>query len=110
MPIEFATSALVTLLVVVDPVAVAPIFLAITEGLPARARHVVAARASVIAAGILVAVALGGDWLLRQLAISIPAFRIAGGLLLFSIAFEMVFGVRSERQARSAEQAVEERT
>ena len=110
MPIEFFTSALVTLLVVVDPVAVAPIFLAITEGLPRHARHHVAARASVIAAAILIAVALGGDWLLRQLAISIPAFRIAGGLLLFSIAFEMVFGVRNERQARTAEQAVEERT
>jgi multiple antibiotic resistance protein len=110
MPVEFFTSALVTLLVVVDPIAVAPIFLAITEGLPRRARHHVAWRASAIAAGILIAVALGGDWLLRQLAISMPAFRIAGGLLLFSIAFEMVFGVRSERQARAAEQAVEEHT
>lgn len=110
MPFEFATSALVTLLVVVDPIAVAPIFLAITEGLTRRARVHVAWRASLIAALILIAVAIGGDWLLRQLGISLPAFRIAGGLLLFSIAFEMVFGVRNERQARSAEQAVEEHT
>jgi multiple antibiotic resistance protein len=108
MPIEFATSALVTLLVVVDPVAVAPIFLAVSHGLPRRSRNQVALRASMIAAGILIGVALIGDWLLRQLGISLSAFRIAGGLLLFSIAFEMVFGVRTERQARAAEQAVEE--
>jgi multiple antibiotic resistance protein len=49
-----------------------------------------------------------GDQLLRQLGITLPAFRIAGGLLLFSIASEMVFGVRIERQSRTAEQAVEE--
>jgi multiple antibiotic resistance protein len=47
--------------------------------------------------------------LLRTLAISLPAFRIAGGLLLFSIASEMVFGLRTQRQSQTAEQAVEER-
>jgi multiple antibiotic resistance protein len=51
---------------------------------------------------------LAGDWLLRTLSISLPAFRIAGGLLLFSIASEMVFGVRIARQFEAAEQAVEE--
>jgi multiple antibiotic resistance protein len=49
-----------------------------------------------------------GDWLLRTLSISLPAFRIAGGLLLFSIASEMVFGVRIERQSKAAEEAIEE--
>ena len=49
-----------------------------------------------------------GQWLLTTLGISLPAFRIAGGLLLFSIASEMVFGVRTERQTRTAEQALEE--
>ena len=49
-----------------------------------------------------------GDWLLRTLGITLPAFRIAGGLLLFSIAFEMVFGLRIERQTQAAEQAMEE--
>ena len=67
-----------------------------------------ALRAAAIAAAILIATALVGDWLLRQLAISLPAFRIAGGLLLFSIASEMVFGVRIERQSKTAEQAIEE--
>ena len=49
-----------------------------------------------------------GSWLLANLGIGMPAFRIAGGLLLFSIASEMVFGLRIDRQARTAEQAIEE--
>ena len=52
--------------------------------------------------------ALIGDWLLRTLAISLPAFRIARGLLLFSIASEMVLGLRIERKSRQAEEALEE--
>ena len=55
-------------------------------------------RASLIAGAILIGAALVGDWLLPTLGISLSAFRIAGGLLLFSIAFEMVFGVRIERE------------
>ena len=109
MPVEFAISALVTLLVVVDPIGLAPTFLAVTDGLSAKHRRQVALRASIIAAGILIGAALIGDWLLRTLAIGLPAFRIAGGLLLFSIASEMVFGVRNERQQHDAEQAMEER-
>ena len=105
MPIEFAISALVTLLVVVDPVGLAPALLAVTDGLSPQHRRQVALRAR---AAILIGAALGGDWLLRMLGISLPAFRIAGGLLLFSIAFEMVFGLRIERQQHAAEQAMEE--
>jgi multiple antibiotic resistance protein len=109
MPLEFLVSALVTLLVVVDPIGLVPSYLAITHGLPRRARRSVALRAAVIAAVILAGSALIGDWLLRTLSIGLPAFRIAGGLLLFSIASEMVFGVRIERQSQEAEQAIEER-
>ena len=108
MPVEFAISALVTLLVVVDPVGLAPTFLAVTHGLSPQHRRQVAFRASLIAAAILFGAALAGDWLLRTLGITLPAFRIAGGLLLFSIAFEMVFGLRIERQTHAAEQAMEE--
>jgi MarC family membrane protein len=109
MPVEFLISAFVTLVVVVDPVGLVPSYLALTHGLPQRARHSVALRAALIAAVILAGSALIGDWLLRTLSIGLPAFRIAGGLLLFSIASEMVFGVRIERQSQQAEQAVEER-
>ena len=108
MPLEFLISALVTLLVVVDPIGLVPSYLAVTHGLPKRARRSVALRAAVIAACILAGSALIGDWLLRTLSIGLPAFRIAGGLLLFSIASEMVFGVRIERQSRQAEDAIEE--
>lgn len=108
MPLEFIISALVTLLVVVDPVGLVPTFVAMTDGIPQSARRQVAVRACLIAAGILAGSAFAGDWLLKTLGVGLPAFRIAGGLLLFSIASEMVFGIRIERQARQAEQALEE--
>jgi multiple antibiotic resistance protein len=109
VPMEFVISALVTLLVVVDPVGLVPTFIGITHGLPSSARRSVALRASVIAAIVLIGAALIGEWLLRTLSISLPAFRIAGGLLLFSIASEMVFGLRTQRQSQTAEQAIDER-
>jgi len=108
MPLDYAISALLTLLVVVDPVGLVPTFLAVTEDLPRPARRSVAVRSSIIAGAILIGTALIGDWLLHTLSISLPAFRIAGGLLLFSIASEMVFGVRLRRESREAEEAVEE--
>lgn len=108
MALEFLISAFVTLTVVVDPVGLVPSFLGITHGLPRSARASVAWRACVIAAIILAGSALAGDWLLRTLSITLPAFRIAGGLLLFSIASEMVFGLRIERQSQQAEEAIEE--
>jgi len=108
LPLDYLISAAVTLLVVVDPVGLAPTFLSVTTGLPREARRSVAVRAAVTAGAILAGSAVIGDWLLRQLGITLPAFRIAGGLLLFSIASEMVLGVRNERQSRDAEQAIEE--
>ncbi len=108
MPIEFLISALVTLAVVVDPLGLVPSFVAITHGLPDRSRRAVALRACIIAAAILAGSALIGDWLLRTLSIGLPAFRIAGGSLLFSIASEMVFGLRIVRQSKQAEEALEE--
>jgi len=108
MPTEFIVSALVTLLVIVDPVGLVPIFLGVTERLPPPARRQVAIRSTLIAFFILCGAAFAGDWLLKHLGIGLPAFRIAGGLLLFSIASEMVFGVRIIRQAHEAEAAVEE--
>ena len=108
MPLEFLISALVTLLVVVDPIGLVPAFLGITDGLSDRLRRQVALRACLIAGAILIGAALFGDWLLRQLGITLSAFRIAGGLLLFAVAFEMVLGLRLQRDAKDAEQAVEE--
>jgi multiple antibiotic resistance protein len=108
MPLDFAITALVTLFVVVDPIGLAPTFLAVTGGLPRSARRDVAVRATIIAGVILVGTALVGDLLFRALGISLSAFRIAGGLLLFAIAFEMVLGVRMRREGQAAEEAIEE--
>ncbi len=109
MLLEYAISALITLFVVVDPIAMAPTFLVVTTGMPRQSRKSVAVRASIIAGAILVGTALIGDRLLTVLGISLPAFRIAGGLLLFWIAAEMVFGVRSRHEGEEAELAIEER-
>jgi multiple antibiotic resistance protein len=109
MLIDYAITALLTLFVVVDPIAMSPTFLVVTGGMPRTARQSVAVRASVIAGAILIGAALIGDQLLNVLEISLPAFRIAGGLLLFWIAAEMVFGVRSRHEGQAAEQAIEER-
>jgi multiple antibiotic resistance protein len=109
MPLTYFVSALVTLIVVVDPVGLVPTFLSLTHGVPEKERRSIALRACFIAGTILAGTALVGDWLLSVLSITIPAFRIAGGLLLFSVAYEMVLGVRIGRQSRQAEEAVEER-
>jgi multiple antibiotic resistance protein len=108
MPLEFLISALVTLLVVVDPVGLVPAYLGVTDGLSSALRRRVAWRACLIAGAILLGTAVIGDWLLRQLGITLSAFRIAGGLLLFTVASEMVLGLRLEHATRDAEHAIEE--
>src|SRR5947209_2779293 len=78
MPLDFVVSALVTLLVVVDPISLVPSFLAVTPHLSHAQRWRIAVRACIIAGAILAGFALGGAWLLAVLGITIPAFRIAG--------------------------------
>ena len=99
---EQLISAFVTLLVVIDPIGLGPIFLGLTSGLDQATRKKVALEASIIAFCVLAGTTLVGDWLLARLGISLAAFRIAGGLLLFAIAFEMVFQRRTERKTDSA--------
>jgi multiple antibiotic resistance protein len=103
---DFTASALATLLVTLDPPGLAPIFLALTEGMADGERRQVALRACLIAFAILTFFALGGGEILRLLGIGLPAFRIAGGMLLFWIAFEMVFQARGERKAQAAQSAI----
>lgn len=107
--LDYALTAFVTLIVVVDPVGIVPAFLSATHGLPDAARKGVGLRASMIAALILAGTALVGNWLLHRLGIGLPAFRISGGILLFVVAFEMVLGTRPAREVREAEQAIEEK-
>ena len=105
---DYVSSALVTLLVTLDPPALAPIFISLTRGMTKEERQRVALRAALIAFGILAFFGLGGEVLLRLLGVGIPAFRISGGLLLFWIAFEMVFERRNERKQQTADTAVTE--
>lgn len=95
-------SALVTLFVVIDPIGLGPIFIGLTTGMPAKLKRKIGLEASIIAFFVLAGSALFGDWLLDKLGISLAAFRIAGGLLLFAIAFEMVFERRTERKAEKS--------
>jgi multiple antibiotic resistance protein len=106
---DYVLNAFVTLFVTIDPAGLAPIFVVLTTGMPGSARRQTAIRACIVSACVLIAFALIGEPLIGVLGISLPAFRIAGGLLLFSIAFEMVFGLREERKAAAAEASTVER-
>ena len=100
---ELFLSAFVTLFVVIDPPGCAPIYAGLTKGAsPAQARSM-ALRATMIASVILLIFALFGQQLLGALHIALDSFRIAGGLMLFFIAFDMVFEKRTQRREERAE-------
>ena len=101
--IELFGSALVTFLVIIDPPGCAPIFASLTRGTPPAHRRSMAIRSSVIAWSILMFFALLGKPLLHGLGISLASFRIAGGIMLFFIALDMVFERRTERREKRAE-------
>ncbi len=82
----------VTILVILDPPGMIPMFLALTGPLPARDRHRAALQAVGLAAGVIVVFAFGGQQILRYLAISLPALQGAGGLLLLLVALELLTG------------------
>ncbi|WP_159589834.1 MarC family protein [Chelativorans xinjiangense] len=105
-PFDALLNAFVTLLVTVDPAGLAPLFLAVTAGMNRAERNQVAVRASLVALGVLILFAVVGSVILTALGITLPAFRVAGGLLLFYIAFEMIFERRQERHEKSAQRAV----
>ena len=103
---DIILNAFVTLFVTIDPPGLAPIFLALTAGMNRTERYSVALRGVIIAFGVLVAFALFGIVVLDTMGITIHAFRVAGGLLLFYIAFEMVFEKRQERHEKSSRTAI----
>jgi MarC family membrane protein len=98
MMIELFGSALVTFLVIIDPPGCAPIFASLTRGTTAAHRRSMAVRSSVIAWAILMFFALLGKPMLHALGISLASFRIAGGVMLFMIALDMVFERRTQRR------------
>jgi multiple antibiotic resistance protein len=102
--IEIFISAFVTFFVVIDPPGCAPIFASLTQGTSAAHRRAMAVRSVLIASGILIFFAVLGEDLLRALHVSLNAFKIAGGIMLFLIALEMVFEKRQERRSNRAEE------
>jgi len=105
---DYLLNAFATLFVTIDPIGLAPMFLALTVGQTNKARRATAVKATTTALIILLAFAFAGGMLLKLLGISVSAFRIAGGLLLFWIAFEMVFERRHQRKSQTAEKAAAE--
>ncbi|MDU9003764.1 MarC family protein [Sedimentitalea todarodis] len=104
----FLVTTFVTLFVIIDPFALAPLFLALTHGKSAQERRAIAVRACLTSMGILTVFAAFGESVLNFAGISMPAFRVAGGLLLFLTALDMLFERRTKRRENQAEESEEE--
>ena len=105
--LDLFISAFVTFFVVIDPPGCAPIYASLTKDATDAQRRSMAIRAALIAAGILLVFALFGEQLLGALHIELNSFRIAGGVMLFLIAIDMVFEKRTERREDRAQKIIE---
>jgi multiple antibiotic resistance protein len=101
--LTFTISAFVTFFTIIDPVGLAPVVVALTAHLSEAQRKLIITRATLISAGIIAFFALVGRFLLDRLSINLYAFDIAGGLLLFLIAVDMLFGRQSGARETKAE-------
>jgi len=106
IPDDSWLNAFITLLVILDPPGLIPIFLGLTVGMNRSERRQTALTTSFISFSILALFAFAGLQILAILGISLGAFRIAGGILLFFIAFEMIFEKRMERKEKTVEIAI----
>jgi multiple antibiotic resistance protein len=98
MDSAFALTAFVTLFVTIDPIGLTPVFISLTRGMPTGLRRAISLRACLAAIVLLTLFGLLGENLLRFIGISMPAFRIAGGVLLFLTAIDMLFERRTQRR------------
>ncbi|MCB1390371.1 MAG: MarC family protein [Rhodobacteraceae bacterium] len=96
--LAFLATAFVTLFVIIDPVGLAPLFIPLTAGMDARQRRIVGLRACIIAAVLLAIFGLAGETILTTIGITMPAFQISGGILLFLTALDMLFDRRQSRR------------
>lgn len=101
---ELAT-IFVALFVTIDPIGLAPVFVSLTRGMTPVQRNAVGLRAVLIGGGLLALFGIAGEPLLATAGISLPAFRISGGLLLFLIAVDMLFEKRSARREKHVAEA-----
>lgn len=102
MDISLYITAFVALFVVIDPIGLAPLFVALTQGASAQARRSIGLRACCVALVLLTLFGLAGEAVLNFLGISMPAFRMAGGILLFLTALDMLFERRTKRREDQA--------
>ena len=102
---EVAVPAFATLFVIIDPIGLVPLFMALTADMDEKARRTIALRATVFSFAILLVFAIAGQAVLNFLGISLAAFRIAGGMLLFLMALEMLFEKRTERREKNVEKS-----
>lgn len=101
---SFLITAFVALFVVIDPIGLAPLFVALTAGMSTQKRRAIAIRACLVAIGILLVFSIFGTSILTFIGISMPAFRISGGILLFITALDMLFERRQKRREDQAEE------
>lgn len=101
--IEAFLIAYATLFVMIDPIGVAPLFATLTQGAKIRERIAIATRSILIGGALLLLFGLVGDAALRGIGVSVSAFRIAGGLMLFLLAVDMLFEKRSDRRKERAD-------
>jgi multiple antibiotic resistance protein len=98
MDSAFLITAFATLFVVIDPPGLVPLFIALTRGMDDAKRRAMAQRACLIATSLLLMFGIAGETILGFVGISMPAFRIAGGILLFLTALDMLFERRTQRR------------
>jgi multiple antibiotic resistance protein len=102
MDSAYLITSFVTLFVVMDPIGLTPLFVALTQGQTSQHRRAIALRACALSGLILILFAMFGEALLGFIGISMSAFRISGGLLLFLIALDMLFERRAKRREDQA--------
>ncbi len=101
-------SAFITFFVVIDPIGIAPVFASLTDGTSRRHQRLMAFKSVAVAAGVLLTFAFLGNMLFQAIGVSLDAFRVAGGVMLFSIALEMVFEKRAQRRETRIEEVMEQ--
>jgi multiple antibiotic resistance protein len=106
MELEFLITSFVALFVIIDPIGLTPIFVALTQGMDQQLRQKIVIRAIVVSGFVILLFILFGETVLGFIGISMPAFRVAGGILLFLTALDMLFQRRSERRENQTEDKI----
>ncbi len=103
MELEFAISAFATVFAIVNPLGNIPFYFAITEGYTSEQKQRVVAKTCMVVLAVLFIFAVFGQWIFSLYGITIPSFKIAGGILLFTIAFSMLQGQKSKTKITDEE-------